>query len=208
MKRIITTALTLCVAAAAFADTPARRTSTVVVRDGKVVVRDGKPADGESRYFFESLVGPRAFLGVTLTPLTPQLREHFGAPKEAGVLVDNVQDDSPAEKAGLRVGDIVLAVDGKDVRSSADLRMALRDKKEGDSVRIDLLRGRNRQTVVATVKERERPRGLHLEDLPTVVGSPEFRARLERLRGDCGDLQTRIKELETRLKELEKKLQR
>ena len=204
MKRIIITALALVFATAAFAQQqhPARRTNTVIVRDGKVI----NGADG--RYLVESFFASRAFIGVSLTNLSPELREHFGAPKDAGVMVESVQDDSPADKAGLRVGDIVLSVDGKDVKSSADLRLALREKKEGDSVRIDLQRGRARQTVVATVKERENPRLLQLEDLPTVVGSPEFRARIERLGGDCGDLQGRIKELETRLKDLEKKLQK
>ena len=200
MKRIIITALALLFTVAAFADQPVRR--TVVVRDGKVI-------EGGDRYLIESgLLGPRAFLGVSLTTLSPELREHFGAPKDAGVLVGSVQNGSPAEKAGLRVGDIVLSVEGKDVTSSMDLRQALRDKKEGDSVRLDILRGRARQTVVATVKERDTPRALQLEDLRTVVGTPEFRARVERLGGDCGDLQVRIKELETRLKDLEKKLQR
>ncbi|HYC93024.1 MAG TPA: PDZ domain-containing protein [Thermoanaerobaculia bacterium] len=202
MKRIITIALALVVATAAFAQRPpVRRTNTVVVRDGKVV------SGTDGRYIVETLFS-RAFIGVSLTNLSPELREHFGAPKDAGVMVESVQDDSPADKAGLRVGDIVLSVDGKDVKSSADLRMALRDKKEGDSVRIDLLRGRARQTVVATVKERENPRLLQLEDLPTMVGSPEFRARIERLGGNCDELQTRIKELETRLKDLERKLQK
>jgi membrane-associated protease RseP (regulator of RpoE activity) len=205
MNRLITTAFALLFATAALADQPVRRTTTntVVVRDGKVIT-----SNGDHRLLVESLIGSRAFLGVSLMNLSPDLREHFGAPKDAGVMVESVADDSPAEKAGLRVGDIVLSVDGKDVKSSIDLRLALKDKKEGDSVRIDYLRGKARQTVVASVKERDTPRLMQLEDLPTIVGTPEFRARVERLGGDCGDLQTRIKELETRLKDLEKKLQK
>ncbi len=205
MNRLITTALAFVLAAAALADQPVRRTTTntVVIRDGKVIT-----SNGDNRFLVESLIGSRAFLGVSLMNLSPDLREHFGAPKDAGVMVESVADDSPAEKAGLRVGDIVLSVDGKDVKSSIDLRMALKDKKEGDSVRIDYLRGKSRQTVVASVKERDTPRLMQLEDLPTIVGTPEFRARVERLGGDCGDLQARIKELETRLRDLEKKLQK
>ena len=201
MKRIITTAFACILVTAALADQPVRRTNTVIVRDGKLISGDG-------RFLVESLVGARAFLGVSVVPMSAELREHFGAPKETGVLVEGVQDDSPADKAGVRVGDIVLSVDGKDVKSAVDLRTALREKKDGDSVRVDLLRGRARQTVMATVKEREAPRMLEIEDLPTVIGSPEFRARLERAGGDCADLQTRIRELETRLKDLEKKLQK
>ncbi|HUR81722.1 MAG TPA: PDZ domain-containing protein [Thermoanaerobaculia bacterium] len=205
MNRILTTVLTLVIATAAVADQPVRRTATntVIVRDGKLIT-----SNGDNRFLIETLIGSRAFLGVSLMNLSPDLREHFGAPKDAGVMVESVADDSPAEKAGLRVGDIVLSVDGKDVKSSVDLRLALKDKKEGDSVRIDYLRGKSRQTVVASVKERDTPRLMQLEDLPTIVGTPEFRARVERLGGDCGDLQVRIKELETRLKDLEKKLQK
>lgn len=205
MKRIIATLVTLAAATAALADGPVRRTNTntVVIRDGKVI-----SGDLEGRAALEALFTSRAFIGVSLASLSPELREHFGAPKDAGVIVESVQDDSPADKAGIRVGDIVLSVDGKDVKSSADLRMALREKKEGESVRIDLLRGRSRQTVVASVKERDTPRLMHFEDLRGVVGAPEFRARVERLGGDCGELQTRIRELETRLKDLEKKLQK
>ena len=206
MKKTILIALTLFIAMAAFADGPQRQTRTLVVKDGKVIT------DNISGEPFELFLGGRTYIGVSLVNLSPELREHFGAPKDAGVLVESVQDDSPAEKAGLKVGDVVLSADGKDVKSSADLRNALREKKEGDSVRIEVLRGRSRQTFVATVKERDTPRVFQLDDLPGMLGgtpgSPEWRARIERFGGDCNDLQTRIKELENRLKDLEKKLQK
>lgn len=203
MKKIIITALSLLITAASLADAPVRGTRTVVVRDGKVIT---DRTDGAFDNFFAG--GPRAYIGVSLMNLSPELREHFGAPKDVGVLVESVQNDSPADKAGIRVGDIVLGVDGKDVKSSGDLRAAMREKKEGDSVRIEVLRGRGRQTLVTTVKEREAPRLLQLDELPGVMGTPEWRARIERLGGDCGDLQAKIKDLETRLKDLEKKLQK
>ncbi len=210
MKRLIIIATALLVAAAAFADGPPQRhTRTLIVKDGKVITDE---SDGEIPGFESMLLGgPRAYIGVSLMNISPELREHFGAPKDAGVMVESVQDDSPADKAGIKVGDIVLSVDGKDVKWSGDLRNAMRDKKEGDSVRIEVLRGRTRQTLVTTVKERETPRMLQLNELPGMLGtpgSPEWRARIERLGGDCGDLQNRIKELENRLKDLEKKLQK
>lgn len=202
MKKIILIAIALLIATAAFADSPQRRTRTLVVKDGKVITDDvrGEP--------FEMLLGGRTYIGVSLMNISPELREHFGAPKEAGVMVESVQNDSPADKAGIKVGDIVLSVDGKDVKWSGDLRAALRDKKDGDSVRLEVLRGRSRQTIVTTVKERESPRMIQLDELPGMMGTPEWRARIERLGGDCGDLQNKIKELETRLKDLEKKLQK
>jgi membrane-associated protease RseP (regulator of RpoE activity) len=205
MKKTILIAVTLLITTAALAQTPpppGRHTRTLVIKDGKVV--SGNPDFAP----FEMFLGGRTYIGVGLNNLTPELREHFGAPKDSGVMVESVQADSPADKAGVKVGDIVLSVDGKDVKSSADLRGSLRDKKEGDTVRIEVLRGRGRQTIVATVKERETPRAFQLDELPGMAGNPEWRARLERFGGDCGDLQSRIKEMETRLKDLEKKLQK
>jgi membrane-associated protease RseP (regulator of RpoE activity) len=198
-------ALVLVIAATPlFAQTaPQRR--TVVIRDGKVI--SGDPSAVE---FIEVLGGKRAYLGVTLVDLTSELREHYGTPKNAGVLVGSVEDNSPADKAGVRVGDILLSVDGEEIDSSGELRKALREKKDGDSVRIEALRGRSRQTFVASVIEKETPMipGMPaIEGLRERINSPEWRARVATL-GDCGDLQTRIKDLEGRLKDLEKKLQK
>lgn len=201
MKKLIVTALTLVITASAIAQKPPVR-RTVVVRDGKVITDESHP--GVETFF---LGAPRAYLGVSLNNLSPELNEHFGGGKDAAVIVESVANDSPADKAGVRVGDVIVSIDGKDVKNATDVRAALREKKEGDSVRIEVQRGRSRQTVVATVKERATPRHLQLDELPGIVGTPEFRARLERI-GDCGDLQGRIKELETRLKDLEKKLQK
>jgi membrane-associated protease RseP (regulator of RpoE activity) len=194
-------------AVAALAEGPASR--TIVIKDGKVIQSDGNVLELDG----DLLGGRRAFLGVSLFEISPELREHFGATKSAGVLVGSVEDGSPADSAGIRVGDVIVAVEGKDIESSWGLRRALRDKKEGDSVRIDVIRNRARQTIVATLTEREGPKILNpteLRALPGWVGTldgADWRARIERL-GDCSDLQTRIKDLESRLKELEKKMQK
>ncbi len=186
----------------------AEQKRTIVVRDGKVV---------ETRGDIEwMLAGKRAFLGVVLTDLSPELREHFGAPKENGVIVSSVEENSPADKAGLRVGDIITSIDGKDVNSSWALRSTLKDKKEGDSVRIEYLRGRARQTAVASVVEKEFRgatilQGRDFEEFSRSIGQnfsgPEWRARVERL-SNCDELQAKLREIETRMKDLEKKLQK
>lgn len=200
MKRAILPLILLLLAASAFAEDPVRR--TIVVRDGKVIT------DSSDIVHFD--MPRRAYLGVQTVDLTSELRDHLGAPKDSGVMVGSVEDGSPADKAGLKVGDIVVAVDGKDVESAAGLRLALRGKKDGDTVRVEVLRGRARQTFVATVAERQMRTILpmDLDDLPRALGTPEFRARLETLGPRCNELQERIKDLEGRLKELEKKLQK
>ena len=104
-------------------DEPIRR--TVIVRDGNVVFDN----DG-------GLLGKRAYLGVSLAEMTPELREFFGASKEVGVLVSSVVENGPAAKAGVRVGDVITSVNGKSTANARDLREAMKDNHAGDSIRI------------------------------------------------------------------------
>jgi C-terminal processing protease CtpA/Prc len=201
-SRLIFTLMILAVAATS-ALGQAKQRKTFFIQDGKLL-EDGRLLDMENL-----LGGKRAFLGVSLSDITPELREYFGGSKEAGVLVGSVEAGSPADKAGFRVGDVIVSIDGKEVSSSWELRSSLRTKKEGDSVRVDIIRGRDRHTLVASVVERELPYRIALGDLPTRVGetfnSPEWRARIETFQ-NCDELQAKLKQLETRMKELEKKL--
>lgn len=72
----------------------------------------------------------RGWIGVEAIELPATLREHFGAPAEAGVMISNVESGSPAEAAGFRLGDVVYDVGGKPVGS---LRM-FRELVEGGGV--------------------------------------------------------------------------
>ncbi len=180
-----------------FADDQVRR--TIVVRDGEVLLDDGLPR------------GKRAFIGVSMTSLTPELREFFGAPKESGVLISSLTENGPAAKAGLRVGDVIVGVNGKTVANHSDLTDAVKDKHAGDSIRLDIIRGKARQTIVVTAEEREMPeiRRFKLGQLERELGpltAPEWRARLAA--PETEELRTRIRDLEKRLQELEKKLQK
>lgn len=61
------------------------------------------------------------WIGIEAIPLPPSLREHFGAPETAGILVSAVAAGSPAEAAGIRIGDVVYEVNGAPVASSGQL---------------------------------------------------------------------------------------
>jgi S1-C subfamily serine protease len=114
--------------------------------------------DGEGR----SLIwraGEGRMIGVGVTSLTKQLAAHFGV--ESGVMINNVRENSPAAKAGLKAGDIVVEVDGKAVKREMDLIRSINEKKEGD-VTLTIVRNGNRQTVTVT-PERSKESGFFFE---------------------------------------------
>ena len=86
-------------------------------------------------------------IGIGVTPLTKQLSEHFGV--ESGAMINSVRENSPAAKAGLKAGDIVVEVDGKPVKGEGDISRAVREKKQGE-VTLTVVRGGSRQTVKVT----------------------------------------------------------
>ncbi|MGE3466352.1 MAG: S1C family serine protease [Pyrinomonadaceae bacterium] len=86
-------------------------------------------------------------IGVGVYPLTRQLGERYGV--ESGLLVNEVRADSPAARAGLRAGDVIIEANGKAVKGDFDLIREVNDKKEGD-VQLTIIRDRNRQTITVT----------------------------------------------------------
>jgi membrane-associated protease RseP (regulator of RpoE activity) len=98
----------------------------------------------------------RGYLGVSLTDLTPELRAHFGVPEESGVLVAKVEPGSPADKAGVKVGDIVTSIGGEEIKSSWDVSLKVRNQEDGDQVPLEVWRKGRVQTLTATVEQRER----------------------------------------------------
>ena len=91
-------------------------------------------------------------IGVGVTPLTKQLAEHFGV--ESGVMINNVREDSPAARAGLKAGDIIVAVDGNEIIGDGDLIRAIAAKAEGD-IEITFVRGGARQSIRVTPEARK-----------------------------------------------------
>ncbi|HEX8556966.1 MAG TPA: PDZ domain-containing protein, partial [Pyrinomonadaceae bacterium] len=120
--------------------------------------------------------GPSRRIGVTTTPLGKQLADYFGV--SHGVLVGSVEADSPAQKAGLKAGDVVTEVDGKRVEDADDLVRALGAKEEGE-VTLTVVRDRNRRTVRVT-PERRQPQGFNLTPGAFRVAPPAAGLRLPR----------------------------
>jgi len=80
------------------------------------------------------------FLGVTSETVNSGLALEFGLGVNHGAVVVNLAADGPAAKAGIKVGDVIVAFDGKAINTSDDLGQAILAKKPGDQVRIDVVR--------------------------------------------------------------------
>lgn len=106
--------------------------------------------------------GGGGYLGVGLTELTPELREHFGVPADAGVMVSKVMDDSPAFEAGLVVGDIIAGVDGETIGGGSALGKIIRSREAGEEVVLEVWRDGAERSITAALEERESG-GLHAE---------------------------------------------
>jgi serine protease Do len=99
---------------------------------------------------FPGVMG-RSRLGVTVQELTPQLAGFFGA--KDGVLVSSVIEDSAASRAGLRAGDVIVAVNGRAVSSAGDLVRELRDVGSDVDVTIGIVRDKMETTVKARLDD-------------------------------------------------------
>jgi serine protease Do len=94
----------------------------------------------------------RGWLGVGIQPLTPELAKGFGVSGE-GVLVNQVMPKSPAEAAGIRVGDLILSVGGIPIKDSRQLQRIVADAEIGKALEVSLQREKQKQTVQVKIGE-------------------------------------------------------
>jgi len=141
--------------AASSTSLPAASDETPEKKDMTIVISGDKVTDGDAPFVwsFSGRAG-QGRLGVRLLEMTPELRAHYGAPRDAGVLVAGVESGSPAEKAGLRAGDIITRAGGEHVERAADLARAVRHAKTGDSLTLDISRDRAASQVTVKVERR------------------------------------------------------
>lgn len=95
----------------------------------------------------------RGWLGVTIQEMTPEIAQKFGLEKSRGALVSDVTKGSPAEKAGILRGDIVIEFNRKEVKDVASLRNMVSQSKVGSDVLIKILRSGKEYTVRLVVAE-------------------------------------------------------
>ncbi|MCH7494958.1 MAG: PDZ domain-containing protein [Candidatus Marinimicrobia bacterium] len=95
------------------------------------------------------------FLGVDMYDMTDGLREYFKLKDDEGVLVVNVVEDSPAEKAGFKSGDVITKVGKRSIEDSADLRKAISRSEPDEEVKIEYVRNKKRSSVKVKIGDRE-----------------------------------------------------
>jgi membrane-associated protease RseP (regulator of RpoE activity) len=141
----------------------------------------------------------RPRLGIAALEISAALRTHFGAPGDRGVLVNAVQPDTPASRAGLQVGDILTDVAGAHTRTASDVIGALADHKRGEDVALTVIRDRKQLELRAKLDtdpvarwQRGNRRSDELPGWGFPEGSPDLRDTLD-------DLRQRIERLEQRL---------
>ncbi len=99
----------------------------------------------------------RGEIGVRAQTVTPILAAGLGLKREQGAVLADVAPGSPADRAGLSVGDLVLTLDGKPIENGRQLHVNLYRRAVGDQVRLEVLRGDQPTTVTVTVAERADP---------------------------------------------------
>ncbi len=207
-----------CAAAVASGDEPAVKSEKI---EKRIIVNDGGvfSSDGDEPLVWRLPRRARqGYLGIRLLEMTPELREHFGAPKDAGVLVAGVESESPAAKAGIKVGDIVTRADGERVETGRDLTHVVRGMKSGDTLKVEVSRDRAVKQLSVRIEER-RSAQIDLGDLGRNLGRDLGRDIGRDIGRDLGRhawvfrghpenldrLQDRLEEIEKRLKDLEEK---
>ena len=95
----------------------------------------------------------RGWLGVYIQPLTPDAAENLGISGRRGALVSDVTSGGPAEKAGIRSGDVIVGFNGKEIRDEHELPQAVASTKPGKTVDVRLLRDGKETTVAVTIAE-------------------------------------------------------
>lgn len=93
----------------------------------------------------------RGYVGVVLQTIDQDLANAFGIDKPQGALVTEVAKDSPAEKAGIQVGDIILKYDGNPIQNLGVFRNAVSFLKPGSTLKLDILRDKKNREIVLNV---------------------------------------------------------
>ncbi|MCK4404766.1 MAG: PDZ domain-containing protein [candidate division Zixibacteria bacterium] len=215
---------------------PEEEVELIILRDGKekiITVTLGKRRMSEFfyEYEFEPFLGetermkPHVYsfsffsgsrIGVKVQDMTEQLGNYFGVEDGEGALITEVEEDMPAERVGLKAGDVIVEVDGEEIDDTEDLMEIISDKEEGDKVGIKVIRNRKPESFVVEVEEEEEwssfdfgglkklkilPEKLHSTKIFLEKEfSSELEEELEELREDLEELKEELEDLKEKIR--------
>ncbi|MBN1213672.1 MAG: PDZ domain-containing protein [candidate division Zixibacteria bacterium] len=180
---------------------------------------DDDNEDSPRYFYFSDKTYP--YIGVSLSELSDQLGEYFGVKDGEGVLITEVEEESPAAGAGLKAGDVIIAVDSEEVKDAGDVQEIIREKEVGETAEITILRDMKKELVKVEVGETEGQSNfgnvwnLRIPDLPNIdVYTPKMKGLyqsmdqldLDELNFETEAYQKEMKELKKELKEMKKEL--
>jgi serine protease Do len=149
----------------------------------------------------------RGWLGVSIQEVTSDLAEEFGVKDLKGAIVSGVMKESPAEKAGIKQGDVLLQFNGKDVEDTGQLRNMVSQTPIGSKVKMKLFRNKKEMDVEVTIAEQpkklgeaatEQEPGDNQEESNALSGvtvreiTPELARRFSIKEGDAGVIVVKI----------------
>jgi S1-C subfamily serine protease len=121
------------------------------------------------RFYWKS----KKYIGIYVQECTEELAKYFGVEEGKGLLVTKVMKNSPAEKAGIKVGDVLIKADNELLDSTNKLTSIIRKKNAGDILRIELIRDKKRKIIEVKIEKRE---------YKGVFDWDEFEEEMDRLR--------------------------
>lgn len=190
------------------------------------------PRHGKMRHFGYSRGG---YVGVSLSSLSEQLADYFGLKNGKGVLITEVSNDSPAQKAGLKAGDVIVSIGDEKVSDYSDVKEIVAESDEGDNLTFTIIRNKRQKNIEVEVAESDgssfsfgffgAPDMAIIPDLPDMS---DFDIHVPRVRGrnshfnrddndyfdyseflqDMGEFKEEMAEFKEEMKELEWKFKR
>lgn len=149
---------------------PGEEVKIIVLRQGKTKEFTAKIESKKSLYtintipipikslpFTQILISSRGKLGLKVQDLNPELSKYFGVKTGKGVLVLEVREESPAEEAGFLPGDVIIQVDGQEVKDIEELLEIMDEAKKGEKLTFEILRHQKKKVLTAKIEYRDHP---------------------------------------------------
>ncbi len=156
------------------------------------------------------------YIGVELENLSVQLGDYFGVKEGEGALISAVEEDSPAEKAGLAAGDVIVDINGEKVLAPSDASGLIRDMEPGDTASVKVIRNKKPKTFKVEVEESEshpmmgnyniRIPQMDIQ-IPDMKGMYRYYTPDNEMYFDADELQQQLDELRDKLQDLQRQLE-